>query len=141
MTVLKEADPKNPGSVTVGSVEGIAALANALRVNCTLVRLVLAKNGLGDVGIREVCDALQSNSLTNLAYLNVSSNDVNAVPRASKVRSMAAQSLAAMVAATSSLTALDAQYNDDLGRDGKALVKQAAEERSRSDRTFALLEI
>ena len=49
------------------TTEGIAAIANALRVNTTLTDLVLYYNGIGDEGAKALADALRVNaSLTRL---------------------------------------------------------------------------
>ena len=76
--------------------EGAKALAPAL-VRTSLTAVALAYNGLKDEGVAAICEAIQSNKETKLASLDISSNGVG---------TEGAKSVAAMVAATGSLTSV-----------------------------------
>ena len=82
--------------------EGAAALAPALAANGGLTALDLSFNSLEDEGIRAVCKAIQSKKETKLASLHFQGNGIGPV---------GANALAAMVAVTGSLTALDLSSN------------------------------
>ena len=93
------------------TTEGIAAIAEALRVNGALTALDLSSNSLKDEGVSAVCKAIQSNKETKLASLNFSSNGIGPV---------GANAVAAMVAVTGLLTVtnllgnqLDAESRQD----------------------------
>ena len=77
------------------TAEGIAAIADTLRVNGGLTALDLSYNGLRNEGVSAVCEAIQSNKETKLASLNMTMNRIGRV---------GAKSVAAMVAVTGSLT-------------------------------------
>ena len=77
------------------TTEGITAIADALRVNGSLTALDLSSNYLMDEGVSAVCKAIQSNKETKLASLNFQNN---------KIGPVGANAVAAMVAATGSLT-------------------------------------
>ena len=77
------------------TAEGITAIADALRVNGVLTALDLSSNKLKDGGVSAVCQAIQSNKETKLASLNFRNNEIGPV---------GANAVAAMVAATGSLT-------------------------------------
>ena len=68
-----------------------------------LTALDLSFNSLEDEGIRAVCKAIQSKKETKLASLHFQGNGIGPV---------GANALAAMVAVTGSLTALDLSYNN-----------------------------
>ena len=82
--------------------EGINAIADALRVNGGLTALDLSFNDLNDDGVSTVCDAIQSNKETKLASLNMGFNSIGPI---------GAKSVAAMVAVTGGLTALNLSSN------------------------------
>ena len=77
------------------SVEGITAIADALRVNGGLTALDLSFNDLKDEGVSAVCEAIQSNKETKLASLNFGNNGISPV---------GGNAVAAMVAVTGGLT-------------------------------------
>ena len=72
-------------------------------------------NNLKDEGVSAVCEAIQSNKETKLSSLNFGHNGVGPVE---------ANAVAAMVAATGSLTSLDVRSNDIVG-DGAAKLSAA----------------
>ena len=74
---------------------GITELAAALGVNGSLTALDLSSNYLMDEGVSAVCKAIQSNKETELASLKFENN---------KIGPVGANAVAAMVAATGSLT-------------------------------------
>ena len=80
------------------TAEGIAAVADALRVNGGLTALDLRSNYLKDEGASAVCEAIQSNKETKLASLNFGDNDIGPV---------GANAVAAMVAVTGGLTKME----------------------------------
>ena len=81
---------------------GIKQLAAALGVNGSLTALDLSYNSFEDEGLSAVCEAIQSNKETKLSSLNFKNNDIGPV---------GANAVAAMVAATGSLTSLDLSNN------------------------------
>jgi len=85
------------------TAEGITVVADALRVNGELTALNLSFNYLKDEGINAVCEAIQSNKETKLALLNFEYNGIGPG---------GANAVAAMVAVTDGLTALDLSSND-----------------------------
>jgi hypothetical protein len=85
------------------TAEGITAIADALRVRGGLTALDLSYNRLEDEGVSAVCKAIQSNKETKLASLNFDNNWFGPV---------GANAVAAMVAVTGGLTALDLSCND-----------------------------
>jgi hypothetical protein len=85
------------------TAEGITVVADALRVNGELTALNLSFNYLKDEGINAVCEAIQSNKETKLASLNFKNNGIGPG---------GANAVAAMVAVTDGLTALDLSSND-----------------------------
>ena len=68
-----------------------------------LTALNLSSNSLKDEGVNAVCEAIQSNKETKLASLNFSYNSIGPV---------GANAVAAMVAVTGALTALNLSSND-----------------------------
>ena len=94
------------------TAEGITAIADALRVNGGLTELNIAGNSIKDEGITAICNAVQGNKLTKL---NVAGNNISPV---------GATAVAAMVAVTGGLTALDLSFND-LNDDGVSTVCDA----------------
>lgn len=59
---------------------GGAEVSEGLRLNSSLMRLNMQRNGLGDGGVRAVCAALSgSGYASNITDLNISSNDVTVV--------------------------------------------------------------
>jgi Ran GTPase-activating protein (RanGAP) involved in mRNA processing and transport len=97
------------------TAEGITAIADALRVNGALTELSIYGNRIGDEGVRAICEAIQSNKETKLASLYMGFN---------KIGPVGATSVAAMVAVTGGLTALDLSSND-LKDDGVSAVFKA----------------
>ena len=77
---------------------GIEQLAAALGVNGSLTALDLSHNNLKDGGVSAVCEAIQSNKETKLSSLNFGYNGIGPV---------GANAVAAMVAATGSLTKME----------------------------------
>ncbi len=73
-----------------------------MRVNGGLTALNLSSNCLKDEGVSAVCEAIQSNKETKLASLNFGDNNIGPV---------GANAVAAMVAVTGGLTALDLSSN------------------------------
>ena len=73
-----------------------------MSVTGSLTALDLSYNSLEDEGLSAVCEAIQSNKETKLASLNFGDNGIGPV---------GANAVAAMVAVTGSLTALDLSYN------------------------------
>jgi Leucine-rich repeat (LRR) protein len=84
------------------TAEGITAIADAVRVNGWLTALHLSSNRLEDEGVSAVCEAIQNNKETKLASLNFENNGIGPV---------GANAVAAMVAVTGGLTALDLSSN------------------------------
>ena len=82
--------------------EGAAALAPALAANGGLTELSIYGNRVGYEGVSAICEAIQSNKETKLASLNFGYNGIGPV---------GANALAAMVAATGSLTSLNLAQN------------------------------
>ena len=78
--------------------EGAAALAPALAANGALTALDLSFNNIDDEGVSAVCEAIQSNKETKLSSLNFRNNGIGPV---------GANAVAAMVAATGSLTKME----------------------------------
>jgi len=97
------------------TAEGITAIADALHVNGALTALDLSSNCLKDEGVSAVCAAIQSNKETKLASLDFGNNGI---------RTVGANAVAAMVAVTGGLTALDLSFND-LNDDGVSAVCEA----------------
>ena len=83
----------------------------------------LGNNSLRDEGTIAICNALSENKASKLQELNLTSNGIT---------EMGAKSVAAYLAVTASLTALDVRYNS-LGNEGKALLQQAVQGRSGFD--------
>ena len=84
------------------TAEGITAIADALRVNGGLTAVDLSNNYLKDEGVSAVCKAIQSNKETKLASLNMGRNGIGPV---------GVKSVAAIVAVTGALTALNLSSN------------------------------
>jgi Ran GTPase-activating protein (RanGAP) involved in mRNA processing and transport len=82
--------------------EGPKAIADAFLVNGALTALDLSYNSLKDEGVHAVCEAIQSNKETKLASLNFKNNGIGPG---------GANAVAAMVAVTGTLTALDLSSN------------------------------
>ena len=83
----------------------------------------LGGNQLKDEGVTIVCDALRNSKVSKLNELELWSNSITIT---------GAKSVAAYLAVTASLTALDVGYNN-LGDEGKALLQQAVQGRSGFD--------
>jgi Ran GTPase-activating protein (RanGAP) involved in mRNA processing and transport len=86
------------------SPAGVKLIAEVLRTSVTggLTALNLSYNRLQDEGVSAVCEAIQSNKETKLASLNFGDNGIGPV---------GANAVAAMVAVTGGLTALDLSSN------------------------------
>ena len=84
-------------------VEGGMVVAGLIPVMGGLKELNIAGNSIMDEGITAICNAVQGNKETKLASLNVSFNYISSV---------GATAVAAMVAVTGSLTALDLTDNN-----------------------------
>ena len=92
-----------------GKKLGVAStivIASLISVNSSLTELSIYGNCVGDEGVRAICEAIQSNKETKLASLNFGYNGIGPV---------GANALAAMVAATGSLTSLDLSLNQLCG--------------------------
>ena len=99
----------------IGGSAGAKHVAKMLGVNGALTALNLFSNDLKDEGVSAVCEAIQSNKETKLASLNFGNNGIHPV---------GANAVAAMVAVTGALTALDLSFND-LNDDGVSAVCEA----------------
>ena len=86
----------------VHTPEGPKAVADALLVNGSLTALDLSSNKLMDEGVSAVCEAILSNKETKLASLNFVYNAIGPV---------GANSVAAMVSVTGSLTSINLSEN------------------------------
>ena len=95
----------NFGYNGIGPV-GANAVATMVAVTGGLTALDLSSNNLKDEGVSAVCEAIQSNKETKLASLNFGENHIGPV---------GANAVAAMVAATGSLTSLDLSQNQLCG--------------------------
>jgi Ran GTPase-activating protein (RanGAP) involved in mRNA processing and transport len=95
--------------------EGINAIADALRVNCALTSLELRGNQLGDKGWGAIFAAICGNKDSKITSLDASSENIGPV---------GGNAVAAMVAVTGALTALDLSFND-LNDDGVSAVCEA----------------
>ena len=83
----------------------------------------LGVNDLKDEGTIIVCDALKDSKVSKLRELMLGGN---------KITVTGAESVAAYLAVTASLTALDLRYNE-LGNESKAPLQQAVQGRSGFD--------
>ena len=99
-TTLKELDISHS---EIGGSAGAKDVAKMVGVNGGLTALNLSSNSLKDEGVNAVCEAIQSNKETKLASLNFSYNSIGPV---------GANAVAAMVAVTGALTALNLSSND-----------------------------
>jgi len=95
--------------------EGINAIADALRVNGALTSLELRGNQLGDKGWGAIFAAICGNKDSKITSLDASSENIGPV---------GGNAVAAMVAVTGALTALDLSLND-LHDDGVSAVCEA----------------
>ena len=84
--------------VNIGGAAGAKNVAKMLGVNGSLTALDLSNNYLMDEGVSAVCKAIQSNKETKLVSLNFKNNHIGPV---------GANAVAAMVAATGSLTEME----------------------------------
>ena len=92
-----------------GEYLGVASavvIASLISVNGALTKLSLARNRLGDKGIKAICEALEQN--TTLKELDISGGryDINIGGSAG------AKHVAKMVGVNGGLTALDLSFND-----------------------------
>ncbi len=83
----------------------------------------LGGNGLKDEGTTIICDALRDSKVSKLKELVLWRNGITVT---------GAESVAAYLAVTAELTALDVRYHR-LGEDGEALLRQAVQGRSGFD--------
>ena len=97
-------------------MEGITAIANALKVTASVTKLLVTGNRLGDAGATILCDALRESTVTKVQELDLSSNQIG--PEGAKA-------VAAMAAVVASMTQLDVSYNRFLGEEGKAVLRKA----------------
>jgi Ran GTPase-activating protein (RanGAP) involved in mRNA processing and transport len=108
------------------NVEGINAIADALRVNGGLTKLLLAKNKLGEEGTKFLCDALVGNN--TLKELDLS-GDTSLGDTVSNIGGTAgAKHVANMLLVNGALTSVDLSSNNltDYGRDMTGIKKLAA---------------
>jgi Ran GTPase-activating protein (RanGAP) involved in mRNA processing and transport len=102
---LKGTDPVETLNLS-GKNLGVASavvIASLISVNGALTALDLSYNDLKDEGVSAVCEAIQSNKETKLASLNFGNNGIGPV---------GANAVAAMVAVTGGLTALNLSSNN-----------------------------
>ena len=108
---------KGEGTYTV---EGIAAIADALKVTASVTKILVSMNRLGDMGATILCNALRESKVTKVQELELCFN---------RISPQGAKAVAAMAAVVGSITSLSLGDND-LGEEGKALVRKAIEGRS-----------
>ncbi len=104
------------------SAEGITAIADALRINGALTKLLLAQNFLKEAGTKAICEALEQN--TTLKELDISGGD-----RSSNTGGSAgAKHVAEMVRVNGALTSINLSDNHltDGGRDMSGIKELAA---------------
>ena len=95
-TILKEKD--SDGDVLLGSLDGVIALADALKVTgSALTKISVGGNYLGDTGAKVLCDALRESTVTKVQELDLSDNDIG--PDGAKA-------VAAMAAVVASITSV-----------------------------------
>ena len=106
------------------TMEGIQAIADALKVTTSLTSLLLGDNNLGDKGVEALSVGLKENK--SLATLDLSNKDPFS---RTKFGPAGAAALASAIAVMPSITSLSLEDNN-LGAKGEALVRKAVEGRS-----------
>jgi len=93
------------------TVEGITAIADALRVNGALTSLAISNNRMGDDGVKPICEALRQNSSLKALDLNASQTS------GGEIGPQGAQYLADLLSVNGALTSVDLGGNK-LGDEG-----------------------
>jgi Ran GTPase-activating protein 1 len=107
-------------SANILGSEGAAALAPAIAVCASVTKILVAGNKLGNAGVTVLCDALRESKVTKVQELGLRSNEIG--PEGAKA-------VAAMAAVVASITLVDLEFND-LGEEGKVVLRKAVEGRS-----------
>ena len=105
------------------TVEGITAIAGALRVNASLTSIDLRANNLGDEGWGAILGGICSNKDSKITSIHASGEEIS---RAGA--KLIAEALRTSV--TTSLTKLDVSFNSFIKGEEKAALQKAVEGRS-----------
>lgn len=133
-------------------MEGVKAIADALRESGSLIKVLVGGNRLGDQGTTILCDALRESGVSKIQELSLYSNDTGpdgaravaalcAVQASltslnlewNKLGPEGAATLASGISVSSSLSALNVRGRNFLGKEGEHVLRDAVEGREGFD--------